>query len=246
MAELNIGCSGFNYPHWRGAFYPEGMPQRQWLSHYASVFASVELNVTFYRLPSASTFEKWRLETPPDFIFTLKGSRFITHVKRLRDPEEPLERFFAAALELREKLGAVLWQLPPGFRAENQRLERFLKLLDGYPVRNTLEFREESWLGDETVSLCREHNVPLCMADWPQFLVETPLTADFVYIRRHGRSGDYATEYSQGELVADAGRIRGYLEGGRDVFIYFNNDAMGYAPKNAWELKGMLESLRLR
>jgi uncharacterized protein YecE (DUF72 family) len=241
MAELNIGCSGFNYPHWRGAFYPEGLPQRRWLSHYASVFASVELNVTFYRLPSASTFEKWRLETPPDFMFSIKGSRFITHVKRLRDPEEPLERFFVAALELREKLGAVLWQLPPGFRADSQRLERFLKLLDGYPVRNTLEFREESWLGDETVSLCREHNVALCMADCPQFLIEAPLSADFVYIRRHGRSGDYAANYDQGELAADAGRIRGYLAGGRDVFIYFNNDAMGYAPKNAWELKGMLE-----
>jgi uncharacterized protein YecE (DUF72 family) len=241
MAELHIGCSGFNYPHWRGAFYPEGMPQRQWLSHYASVFSSVELNVTFYRLPKPTTFEKWRLETPAGFVFSLKGSRFITHVKRLRDPEEPLERFFSAALELKEKLGTVLWQFPPRFRADSQRLRRFLKLLDGYPVRNTLEFREESWICDETVSLCREHNVPLCMADWPEFLVETPLTADFVYIRRHGRNGDYATEYGQGELAADAGRIRGYLERGRDVFIYFNNDALGHAPKNAWELTGMLD-----
>ena len=240
MAELHVGCSGFNYPHWRGVFYPEGLPQRQWLSHYASVFASVELNVTFYRLPKPSTFAKWRLETPAGFVFSLKGSRFITHIKRLRDPEEPLERFFSAAMELKEKLGVVLWQFPPRFRADRKRLRRFLKLLDGYPVRNTLEFREESWLGDETISLCREHNVPLCMADWPEFLVETPLTADFVYIRRHGHKGDYATEYGQGELAADAGRIRGYLEGGRDVFIYFNNDALGHAPKNASELTGML------
>jgi uncharacterized protein YecE (DUF72 family) len=201
----------------------------------------LELNVTFYRLPKPSTFAKWRLATPAGFVFSLKGSRFITHVKRLRNPEEPLERFFSAALELQEKLGAVLWQLPPRFRADSQRLERFLKLLDGYPVRNTLEFREKSWLGAETVSLCREHNVPLCMADWPQFLVETPLTADFIYIRRHGRQGDYATEYGQWELAGDAERIRGYLEGGRDVFIYFNNDALGHAPKNASELKEMLE-----
>ena len=241
MPKLAIGCSGFNYPHWRGVFYPERLPQRQWLAHYASVFSSVELNVTFYRLPKPSTFAKWRLATPAGFVFSLKGSRFITHVKRLRNPEEPLERFFSAALELQEKLGAVLWQLPPRFRADSQRLERFLKLLDGYPVINTLEFREKSWLGAETVSLCREHNVPLCMADWPQFLVETPLTADFIYIRRHGRQGDYATEYGQWELAGDAERIRGYLEGGRDVFIYFNNDALGHAPKNASELKEMLE-----
>ena len=241
MGKLVIGCSGFNYPHWRGPFYPGKLPQRQWLAHYASVFTSVELNVTFYRLPKPSTFEKWRLETPAGFVFSLKGSRFISHVKRLRDPEEPLERFFAAALELREKLGAVLWQFPPGFRADSQRLARFLKLLERYPVRNTLEFREESWLRDEPVSLCREHNVPLCMADWPEFLDATPLTADFIYIRRHGHKGDYATEYGQEELAADAGRIRRYLEGGRDVFIYFNNDALGHAPKNASDLRKMLE-----
>jgi uncharacterized protein YecE (DUF72 family) len=241
MAKAFIGCSGFNYNHWRGTFYPEGLSQRKWLGHYASVFSSVELNVTFYRLPNASTFRKWRLETPPGFVFTLKGSRFITHIKRLREPEEPLERFFAAAQELEEKLGAVLWQFPPGFRADCRRLERFLELLDRYPVRNTLEFREESWLGDETVSLCRGHNISLCKADWPHFLVETPLTSDFIYIRRHGRNGDYAANYDPGELAADAGRIREHLDGGRDVFIYFNNDAFGHAPKNASELAGMLE-----
>lgn len=241
MSKLHIGCSGFNYPHWRGSFYSEGMPQRLWLAHYASFFASLELNVTFYRLPKPSTFVKWQLETPPGFLFALKGSRFITHIKRLRDPEEPLERFFAAAMELKGKLGAVLWQLPPGFRADSQRLRLFLKLLENYPVRNTLEFREESWLGDEAVSLCREHNIAICMADWPRFHDELPLTADFVYIRRHGRGGDYATGYSHEELVLDAERIRGYLEGGRDVFIYFNNDALGYAPKNASLLRELLE-----
>jgi uncharacterized protein YecE (DUF72 family) len=241
MSKLAIGCSGFNYPHWRGTFYPGGMPQRLWLDHYASVFASLELNVTFYRLPRPSTFEKWKLGTPPGFLFALKGSRFITHIKRLRDPWEPLERFFAAALELKEKIGAVLWQLPPGFRADTQRLRLFLELLEKYPVKNTLEFREESWLGDEAVSLCREHNIAICMADWPRFLDEPPLTADFVYIRRHGRGGDYATEYSHEQLARDAERIRGYLGGGRDVFIYFNNDAQGYAPKNACDLKRLLK-----
>jgi len=242
MSSLAIGCSGFNYPHWRGSFYPWGMPQRVWLTHYASFFNSLELNVTFYRLPKPSTFEKWNLETPPGFVFALKGSRFITHIKRLRDPEEPLERFFAAALKLQEKLGAVLWQLPPGFKRDSQRLRLFLNHLKNYPVRNTIEFREESWLDDEAVSLCREHNIAICMADWPQFLKGgAPLTSDFVYIRRHGRSGDYATGYNNEELAFDAELIRGYLKGGRDVFIYFNNDADGYAPKNASFLREMLD-----
>lgn len=244
MAEVFVGCSGFNYPHWRGSFYPEGLPQRLWFVHYSSVFATVELNVTFYRLPPAATFAKWREETPRDFAFALKGSRFITHVKRLRDPAEPLARFFAAAGELREKLRVVLWQFPPGFHASVDRLKVFLDHLDDYPVRNTLEFRDRSWLSAEVATLCREHNVALCMADWPEFLVEPPLTADFVYVRRHGRDGDYATKYSHGELARDAKRIAEYLAGGRDVFIYFNNDALGHAPENARELQGLLDTGR--
>lgn len=239
MPELAVGCSGFNYPHWRGLFYPDGLPQRRWLEHYASVFQSVELNVTFYRLPKPETFGKWRRETPAGFVFALKGSRFITHVKRLKEPDEPLERFFAAALELEEKLRVVLWQFPPRFAADSERLCHFLKLLGKYPVRQTLELRDESWLNDEVIALCREHNVALCMADWPEFLDELPLTADFVYLRRHGRDGDYASRYSKGELARDARRIGEYLTGGRDVFIYFNNDALGYAPENARELLEM-------
>jgi uncharacterized protein YecE (DUF72 family) len=240
MPELFIGCSGFSYPHWRGAFYPAALSQRQWLAHYSSHFSSVELNVTFYRLLKPATFEKWRLETPLGFSFAIKGSRFITHVKRLHEPEEPLERFFAAPLELGEKLRAVLWQFPPGFKADTGRLGRFLELLERYPVRNTLEFREASWLSEEVVAICRKHNAALCMADWPEFLDEPPLTADFVYLRRHGRGGDYATSYSHEELARDAERIRRYLAEGQDVFIYFNNDAFGNAPENARELAGIL------
>jgi uncharacterized protein YecE (DUF72 family) len=240
MPQLSIGCSGFSYDHWRGAFYPDGLPQSKWFAHYCSVFASVELNVTFYRRPKPMTCEKWWRETQDNFVFAIKGSRFITHVKRLIEPEEPLERFFAATLRLGEKLGAVLWQFPPGLAADAERLARFLELLDRYPVRNALEFRHESWLTADITNLCREHNAALCMADWPDFLDELPLTADFVYLRRHGRSGDYATRYDHEELARDARRIRGYLDGGRDMFIYFNNDARGYAPENAQELREML------
>lgn len=244
MPVLHLGCSGFTYPHWLGNFYPEGLPQRRWLAHYAGVFASVELNVTFYRLLKPEVFDHWHAETPPDFSFAVKGSRFITHVKRLAEPEAPLERFFSGVLRLGEKLSAVLWQFPPDMVCNPERLARFLAGLQSYPVRCALEVRHESWLRDEVVELCRSHNVALCMADWPPFLAALPLTADFVYLRRHGHAGDYSSCYSAAELAADARRIRAFLATGHDVHIYFNNDACGHAPRNALELATLLEAER--
>jgi uncharacterized protein YecE (DUF72 family) len=241
MAELFIGCSGFSYRHWRGNFYPEDLAQKAWFSHYGSVFPTVELNVTFYRTPSAETFTKWYEESRQDFTFALKGSRYITHLKRLLDVEEPLDRFFAPAQLLKEKLRVVLWQFPPDFKYAPDRLENFLSLLDNYQVRSTLEFRNQSWLCDEVVRMCQRHKVSLCMADRPAFIDAPPLTADFVYLRRHGSEGNYLGEYSEAQLAKDAARIRTYLSKGRDVFIYFNNDAGGAAPKNALQLAGMLE-----
>lgn len=236
MSELLIGCSGFSYPHWRGCFYPGTLPQKEWFGYYCTCFASVELNVTFYRLPKPESFIRWRQESPCGFTFSVKGSRFITHVKRLIEPERPLARFFDGALLLGEKLRSVLWQFPPGFVCTISRLERFLQLLARYHVRAALEFRHVSWCCEEVFALCREYGVALCMADWPDFIAELPRTADFVYLRRHGRGGSYGGCYSPDELTADAERIRGYLGEGRDVYIYFNNDAEGYAPRNAGEL----------
>ncbi len=240
MPEIRIGCSGFNYRGWKGEFYPDDLPQKRWLAYYSSIFTTVELNVTFYRLPLAKTFETWRAETPPDFTFSLKGSRFITHIKRLRDPEEPLENFFDRALHLKEKLKIVLWQFSPGFRIDLERLSRFITLLGGYPVRNTLEFRNESWMTRETIELCRGSGVGLCMADWPEFLDVLPVTSDFVYMRRHGEGGNYATNYARSALRKDARRLKKYLKAGKDVFIYFNNDFHAYAPRNARELMEMV------
>lgn len=240
MPEIRIGCSGFNYRDWKGDFYPGDLPQKRWLAYYCTVFKTVELNVTFYRLPLAKTVETWRSETPPDFTFSLKGSRFITHIKRLRDPEEPLDLFFDRALNLKEKLKVVLWQFSPGFRVDLERLSRFLKLLGNYPVRNTLEFRHESWITGETIDLCKRSRVSLCMADWPEFLDDLPVTADFVYIRRHGEGGNYDTNYARPALRKDSQRLKKYLKSAKDVFIYFNNDFHGYAPRNARELKEML------
>ncbi|HEY5975389.1 MAG TPA: DUF72 domain-containing protein, partial [Geobacteraceae bacterium] len=241
MADLYIGCSGFNYPHWRGRFYPGELPERAWFGHYCGCFRSVELNVTFYRLVKPETFSRWQRETPAGFSFSLKGSRFITHVKRLADPEEPLERFFAGASHLGEKLRTVLWQLPPAFGCNTARLARFLALLGRYPVRHALELRNATWDTAEVADLCREHRVALCLADWPEFTDRLPLTADFVYLRRHGRQGDYATCYSQEQLRGDADRIARYLGQGLSVQVYFNNDADAHAPTNALELARLLE-----
>lgn len=244
MPELKIGCSGFNYGGWKGNFYPPDLPQKKWLDFYCKIFNTVELNVTFYRLPLASTFSKWHNETPSDFVFSIKGSRFITHIKRLLDPQVPLEIFFERALNLKEKLRVVLWQFSPSFKINIERLKFFLKLLKKYPVKNTLEFRHESWITEEVIDLCRKHNISLCTADCPEFIDELPVTSDFVYIRRHGKGGSYATCYLKAELKKDAKKIKNYLKDNKDVFIYFNNDAYGYAPKNAKELMEMLKKLK--
>ncbi|GFO56820.1 hypothetical protein GMSM_38270 [Geomonas sp. Red276] len=243
MPKVSVGCSGFSYAHWKGNFYPEDLPQKEWFAHYRTVFATVELNVTFYRTPTAETFTHWYEESRPGYQFAIKGSRYITHIKRLHDIKEPLKRFFTPANELKEKLQCVLWQFPPQFGLDLGRLVEFLNLLEQYPYRTALEFRNESWLADEVVSACKERKVALCMADSPPFVNDLPLTGDFVYIRRHGMQGSYNGSYSDGELERDAERIARYLDKGRDVFIYFNNDAGGAAPQNAAQLKSILANV---
>lgn len=244
MADFRIGCSGFLYDHWRGNFYPENLSKTNWFEYYSKHFSTVELNVTFYRLPEKETFIKWYSLTPEGFIFSLKGSRFITHVKKLKDCSEPLDVFFSRALVLKEKLGVILWQLPPNFGADIERLENFLEALKPYNGRNTFEFRNKTWINKKVINLLQKNNVALCMADYPEFLNKLPVTADFVYIRRHGKDGSYATCYSIDSLKKDAKLIKSYLRQKKDTFIYFNNDASGYAPQNATELIGLLDKKR--
>ena len=246
MAKAYIGTSGFSYDDWMGVFYPEDLLRAKWLGYYSKNFSTVELNVTFYRLPKPKTFGKWRKETPKDFRFSLKGSRFITHIKRLLDPEEPVGRFMESAEPLRDKIAVTLWQLPPGFKADPERLKEFLSVLRPYGFRHAFEFRNETWLAKDVISNLQAEGAALCSADWPPFLDDIPVTADFVYIRRHGQGGSYATSYSDEELRRDARRIRKYLKGGKDVFIYFNNDAAGYAAQNALTLKKMLKAAEKR
>jgi uncharacterized protein YecE (DUF72 family) len=236
VANVKIGCSGFVYDHWRKNFYPEDLSRNHWLEYYCKHFLTVELNVTFYRLPEREAFSKWYLSTPEDFVFSLKGSRFITHVKKLKDCIEPVEAFFSRALLLKEKLGVILWQLPPTFNLDLERLKDFLELLKPYNMRNVFEFRNKTWINKKVINLLEKGNAAFCMADHPDFLNNLPLTADFVSIRRHGKDGNHTTSYSTESLKNDAKYIKSCLRQKKDVFIYFNNDAFGYAPKNAAEL----------
>jgi uncharacterized protein YecE (DUF72 family) len=242
--DLRIGCSGFLYDHWRGNFYPENLPKNRWLEYYSRHFQTVELNVTFYRLPEKETFIKWYSLTPEGFLFSLKGSRFITHVKKLKDCSEPIDVFSSRASVLKEKLGVILWQLPPNFNFDLERFKSFLESLKPYRMRNTFEFRNKTWINKKVINLLEKENAALCMADYPEFLNKLPLTADFVYIRRHGKDGTYATCYTIDSLKNDAKFIKSHLRQKKDVLIYFNNDASGYAPQNAAELTALLDKKR--
>lgn len=231
MRHLCIGTSGWNYPHWRGVFYPPGLAQSRWLEYYAGAFNSVELNVTFYRLLKRQTFEGWRQRTPEGFRFVVKGSRFITHVKKLHSAAEPLTLLIENARGLGEKLAAFLWQLPPTLKKDLKRLEAFLESLRNTGIRQAFEFRNESWFDAETYALLEAYNACLCIADSARFPSAREVTADFVYLRFHGRAGLYSSSYSEGELKEWAEFAAGCARSG--LFAFFNNDAHGYAVKDA-------------
>ncbi|MBI4690530.1 MAG: DUF72 domain-containing protein [Nitrospirae bacterium] len=241
MPSVKIGCSGFIYDDWRSTFYPDELQKRQWLEYYCKKFSTVELNVTFHRVPEKETFSRWYSETPENFILSLKGSRSITHVKKLKSPVEPLDVFFSRANALREKLGVVLWQFPPDFKADPDKLKEFIESLGQYKVRNTFEFRDKSWINKKVTSLLEKNNIGLCIADWPEFLTDLPITAEFVYIRRHGDEGRCASCYNMEQLKADAKVVNNLIRQGKDVFIYFNNATSGHAAKNARELRNILK-----
>jgi uncharacterized protein YecE (DUF72 family) len=236
-----MGCSGFMYDHWKGTFYPEGLAKNKWFHFYIERFDTVELNVTFYRLPKIETFKKWKEMTPKDFRFALKGSRYITHIKRLKDVSEAVDKFFAGALELGKKLSIILWQFPPNFGKDVEKLEQFFDVLKPYKARNAFEFRQESWIGVEAEKLLKKYRYCYCMADWPAFLNDLPATTSYAYIRRHGHGGSYDTDFTNKELKQDRKLISSlYERGAKDVYIFFNNDFKGYAPKNALTLKQLI------
>ncbi len=240
-----IGTSGYNYPHWwNDVFYPSRLPQRKWLEFYTQYFDTVELNVSFYRLPKKEVFDSWYKRTPKKFSFAVKGNRFITHIKRLKDCREPLSLFFDHASALKEKLGAVLWQLPPRFKSNKERLEQFCILLStlprSKPVRHAFEFRDESWYCEEIFRILQEFNFALCIAHGSGLPLIEKVTSDFVYLRLHGGEVLYGSNYSDKELNRWAKKVKNWIAKRKTTFLYFNNDAYGFAVKNALTLKRML------
>ncbi|MCE5195161.1 MAG: DUF72 domain-containing protein [Nitrospiraceae bacterium] len=241
MPYVKIGCCGFINDDWKGTFYPEKLSKKQWLEYYCKKFQTLELDTTFHKLPEKETFSRWHSETPGNFSVSLKGSRFITHVKKLKSPLEPLDVFFSRVTALKDKLGVVLWQFPPDFKADTNKLAIFIQALGEYKVKNAVEFRDKSWLTKKIFSLLEKNNVALCISDWPDFLCELPATADFVYIRRHGIDGKCSSCYTTDQLKKDARMINRFVKNGRDVMIYFNNITNGNAPNNARELSSFIK-----
>lgn len=239
VPPCRIGCSGWHYAHWRGPFYPPDLPAARWLDFYAGRFDTVEINNSFYQLPSEKTLAAWRDGTPAGFLFAPKASRFITHMKKLRDPETPLALFLGRMETLGEKLGPILFQLPPHWGRNVERLEGFLRALpSGH--RHAFEMRDPSWHHPEVYALLKAHNAAFCAFDLAGFQSPVELTADFAYIRLHGPSlAAYAGCYDAEALHGWATRIRGWRDL-HTVYVYFDNDQAGYAARNALELRGIL------
>ena len=244
QARLHIGTSGWSYDHWTGPFYPPGLPARERLAYYARRLASAEINASFYRLPSPQTLEGWQRSVPDGFVFAVKASRYITHLKKLKDPREGLDRLLDRMSLLGDRLGPVLFQLPPHWHFDQGRLGQFLAELpsSGAPaMRFVLELRDRTWLNDEALDLLERARAAFCIYELDGFLSPRSVTADFVYVRLHGPDGPYRGSYDHVALSAWAARCAAWLREGLDVYCYFDNDEAGYAASNALALRRMLE-----
>jgi uncharacterized protein YecE (DUF72 family) len=243
----HVGCSGWNYKSWRGKFYEAQLPARDWLKYYTSVFDTVEVNNTFYRLPEAATFACWKQQMPAGFIATVKASRFLTHIKRLKDPDEPIERLFSRAKALGPRLGPVLYQLPPNFFRNGVNLERLEIFLRALPkrinrrvVRHVFEFRHPSWYVNETYRLIERYGATLCLHDKRGSAILEPFIGPIAYVRFHGTSGRYAGSYPDDRLERWAWTLASQWRSGRPVYAYFNNDPDAVATENALTLRRLL------
>lgn len=233
MAVMRVGTSGYAYKEWLGSFYPEKFPQKKMLGYYSRRFQTVEINYTFYHLPTARLTESWLLQTPDGFSFALKGNKNITHIKRLRDSQQLVEAFLTGAAPLANagRLGPVLWQLPPQLRADPALLDDFLASLPVRPVlRYAAEFRHASWFADATYDILRKHHVALCVAETDEGRVPDEVTAPFCYYRLR------KTDYSDDELRAWRQRLERLLDEGRDLYVYFKHEELGAGPQFAARL----------
>src|SRR4051812_13508432 len=238
-----IGCSGWEYKHWRGDFYPREIPRTRWFEHYAATFDTVEINNTFYRLPEERTFAAWAQRAPARFLFAVKASRFLTHMKKLKDPAEPLDRLFTRMRPLKRHLGPVLYQLPPGWKCDAVRLEQFLQALPK-GVRHVMEFRDPSWYSDGILALLDRFRVALCLHDMRGSATARERIGPFVYVRFHGATGNYGGGYSDARLAGWAEWLDAQRAAETDVYAYFNNDVGGHAPRNAVTLRRLMGEQR--
>lgn len=244
MKDVRIGCSGWSYDHWRGLAYPDGLPQRRWLEHYATLFDTVELNATFYRLPRRATVAAWVERSPAGFVYAVKASRYLTHVRRLRDLDRGVDRFYACIEPLlgTPKMGPVLWQLPETFHRDDERLAATLESVPR--GRHCFEFRHASWFAPEVYELLRRHGAALVIGDHPKRSFQAhELTTDWTYIRFHHGARGRRGNYSDRELGEWAERIDGWRRR-VEVYAYFNNDWNVYAVRNAVSLRAKIGTAR--
>jgi uncharacterized protein YecE (DUF72 family) len=242
MSEIRVGCSGWNYGHWRERVYPKGLPAKRWLEHYAGLFDTVEINNTFYRLPRETAVRGWVEQTPPGFVFAVKMSRYITHIRRLGGLETGIPLFYEriAPLAHSPKLGPVLWQLPPTFKRNDDRLAATLAALP--PGRHCFELRHPTWYVEDVYALLRRHGVALVIPDSPKYpFRELVTTAGWTFVRFHHGTRGRRGNYSDREIAEWAERIDGWRDEGLDVYAYYNNDWEGYAVKNGLRLKQLLD-----
>ena len=251
--KLFIGTSGWVYSHWERIFYPEDLKGRDKLKYFSKHFKTAEINYSFYHLPRPEIYQKWYQETPADFVFSVKTSRFITHIKRLKDVEKPWKIFLENTLNLKEKLGPVLFQFPPNFKATEEnikRLENFSKVITDhslptthYKLKTAFEFRHESWCDEKIYNLLKKYNVAWVIADSSVYPKAEVVTANFIYIRMHGSKILFSSKYTKKELRDLAQKIKKWLGNRLDVYCYFNNDAYGFAIENAKELSKFCQGL---
>lgn len=238
-APVRIGCSGWIYSHWRGLFYPEKLPVKRWFAYYAEEFDTVEINNSFYRLPKAETFDAWRDQAPPGFCYAVKANRFLTQAKKLKDCEEPLARMMAPFRHLGDRLGPILYQLPPRFKVNLERLAGFLELMPK-DVTNVFEFREPSWYVDDVFALLDRHGASFCAHDMPGSKSERIAVGRVAYLRFHGGLSKYYGRYRDEHLLEWADWIAAQARGGRPVWAYFNNDPEAHAIDDARTLRAMV------
>ncbi len=237
--KVFIGTSGWNYKHWLGPFYSEKFRTPDMLRFYAEHFDTVEINATHYHLPSSKAFDSWRETVPNDFVFAVKASRFITHMKKLKAPKTSTEKFFVRVEKLEHKLGPILFQLPPRWKVNLDRLAMFLNAIPG-EYRYVFEFREPSWFTNSVYELLEKHNVALCIYHMTGYDSPMEVTTDLVYVRLHGTESKYGGSYPPIILKEWARRIRCWRKESKAVYFYFNNDPEGHAVKNATSLKKLL------